>query len=218
MQFSLLENKAGQLVFPAPPTPVFPIGTLDSAARLRQLGAAGEITEMSAAGILADTTAIETQVIATVAALGQQPIIKNLMVSQSQYFNGGINTETDSWRAEHLTRSIPVAATVGGEIAVLDLCPALAGYRSCLKITHIWSDQTDAAIDLVFSTASGLTMGIVNLTIGTTAGQVDPEFGPGIFWEGSAVNEAIRVQAAAGQCQASQVFEFIGEIWYEVVP
>jgi len=44
---------------------------------------------------------------------------------------------------------------------------------------------------------------------------VQPDYSQGIYFYGSADNEAINVSAAAGQTGASQVFQFIGEYWYE---
>ena len=60
MQYQVLENEQGQLVFPAPPTPVLQVGNVDSAGRVRQGSALGSmpVVEDSAAGIASNTSDI----------------------------------------------------------------------------------------------------------------------------------------------------------------
>lgn len=190
----------------------------DSTGRLHPImDASGRITEASAQAIANSCNDVATQATLIKDALSNQAIIKNLLVSISESFEGGINTETDSWRFQHRTMFAPIVADGAGEIPSTDFAPALAGYRTCIKITHVFSDQTKAAISMVFGTTSGLTRGIVNIDMTTVANGVAPEYGPGLLWEGSAVNEAIFVSCAAGQCGNDQLLWFIGQVWYELV-
>ena len=48
MQYQVLENEQGQLVFPAPPTPVLQVGNVDSAGRVRQGDGTGNMPVIEA--------------------------------------------------------------------------------------------------------------------------------------------------------------------------
>ena len=182
--------------------------TPDSTGRLHPLvDASGRMTEVSAAAIKTAIEAVETK----------QGIIKNLMVSISGSFEGGVDNETDAWRFQHKVLFGALIADGAGEISPTNFAPALAGYRTCIKVTHVFSNMTQAAITFVFGTTTGLSKGVVDIDITTIADSVGPEYGPGLPWEGSAANEAIFCSCAAGQCQNNQLIWLIGEIWYELV-
>ena len=110
-----------------------------------------------------------------------------------------------------------LTATAGGEIAAAAIAPQIAAYRICAKLTHIFSDQTDGSIALTFATTTGLTDGLAGITIATVAQTVTPDFGQGLYWRGSAVNEGLLVSCAAGQAGAAQEVNFIGVYWGEKV-
>lgn len=185
------------------PIPVRLVEVTDSnAARQNLLNTSGQVTEASAATI--NNTC--SQIYRTSYSEGGPVFIEATKTATS----AGVAA-----KAVKRIMAVTVTATAGGEITSTPLVAATAGYQSAMKLTHIWSDQTDGSINLAFATTSGLTYGPATVNIATTANQVTPDYGQGIYFYGSADNEAINVSAAAGQTAASQVFIFIGEFWYE---
>ncbi|MCK4415479.1 MAG: hypothetical protein KAY32_18230 [Candidatus Eisenbacteria sp.] len=162
-----------------------------------------EVTEDDAAAILT--------------ILGSQPIMKNLLVSMVGTFNGGLNTETEAWRAQHKYIAVPLQMTGAGTLAAVPIVAAVADYRSCLRVWGIWSDKTDATVVLDLATTTGFTTGPAAWDVALLAGQVT-QYGQGVLWEGSTVNEAIDISTAAGQGQADQKLLLLGDWWHEVVP
>jgi hypothetical protein len=158
---------------------------------------------------------VENSATAILTALDKQPILKNLLVSLVGTFEGGLNTETDAWRAQHKFFNTPLQASGAGTLASVALVPPVASHRACMRIWGIWSDKTDGSVVFDFSTSTGLTTGPTSLDVALVANKVT-DYAPGILWEGSAINEQIDIVTAAGQCQADQKFLMLGDWWSEL--
>ena len=201
MNYYVYENEQGELVFPAAPSIVLPVGHVDSEGRVRQGDASGQmpVVEGSAANISSRVNYVS----------------QNTSYINAPYFATKVPGTSVAQVNSKLILSVTLTATGGGEIAIADLVPALAGYQSCMLLKRIWSDQTDGSINLTIATATGLDNGPGAVNIATVANTVTPDWADGIPYRGGTDNEAITVLAAAGQCGAAQVVTFIGEYWYE---
>lgn len=102
-----------------------------------------------------------------------------------------------------------------GELIPIELMLPVTGFQSCMRLTHIFSDSTDAMANLVYGATSGLAVGLTTIVTETKAGEIFPDYTPGLYFQSTADNEAITVRAAAGQLGALQEVTFIGEFWYE---
>lgn len=168
------------------------------------LNTSGQVTEASAAGILADTTNIETYT-----------LVAPYYLAGPRFTTNSHSTTAHGQAAQFKRLSVTLTATAGGEIVSAAVAPSITGYKTCMVITGFWSDQTDGSINLAWATTSGLTYGPATTNIATTASTFTPNWYEGIAWKGSAVTEAINVSAAAGQCAANQVIQVIGYYWGE---
>lgn len=194
-----------RLIGDVAPIPVIDMGhaqTADDVVRLA-LNADGEITEENSTAQLQNIQNVrnwlEVNARPHFAALGNAPA-------------GAVCAA-----AEPLIFITTVVAEATGQIVQVPVVPPVVGYRTCACITHIYSDQTDAAGILAWSTATGLTDGLVTTTIATVIDEIAPDWSPGLYWRGSAVNEALLVEAAIGQFGNVQELTFIGVHWGEVV-
>jgi hypothetical protein len=107
-----------------------------------------------------------------------------------------------------------LTATGGGEISSANIVDNLSGYQTCALIYGLWSDQTDASISMSIDTASGVDVGPTTWAWATTANAVT-DYKPGVYYRGSTDNEALACSCAAGQAQANQKIQVLGEYWYE---
>lgn len=110
-----------------------------------------------------------------------------------------------------------LTADGAGEIVAANVGPpTLAGYQSCMVLTHIYSDTTDAGI--IFSvapSAGAFDTGLASMTIATVANTVSPDFNKGLAWLCGTDAATIQFACAAGQAGAAQEVTFCGAYWYE---
>ena len=185
-----------------PPQPVIIMGADDGADGVpTMLNAAGEITEASG-----NVTAANTNVLIGVCSQANPARFVPYGAGGAVYDAG-----------ERRVFMTVLTATGGGEIVVAEIAPAIAGYRTCCKLTHIWSDVATALMTHQFNTVTGLTDGLATMDITSVANVVSPDYGQGLYWRGSAVAEGVRVLAAAGQCAGAQNIAYMGEYWGEPV-
>ena len=188
-----------------PPQPVIIMGADDGADAVPSIvNAAGEVTEASGASIA-----------------GQLPDIRsNTYVNGQPVFAvtgiGGAASSGANAARRRIFMTV-LTATVGGEIVQAVIIPAIAGYRTCGYLTHIWSDTATANMTHTFDTVTGLTDGLATVDITSVADNVAPDYGVGLAYRGSAVAEGVRVLAAAGQTGANQVIAYCGVYWGEPV-
>lgn len=176
---------------------------IDSAGAIQNLlSTSGAVTEASASSILtwAQLSADNAAAAAHPAFIGSLAFVSSHAASQ---------------QAIPKRFSVTLTATAGGEITSAAVAASITGYKTCMVVTHFWSDQTDGSINLNWATTSGLSYGPATTNIATTASTVTPDWHEGIAWKGSAVTEAINVSAAAGQCGANQVIVVQGYYWGE---
>ncbi len=194
----------GMMSFPAP-TPVLQFGNMDTTGRIRPnaTNAAGEQLGVSDAD--ASTTA-------------DAQILIRTKVGQDIHMFGDLAASGTPDVARRLVPRImfvTLTSEVNGAILAAPIVPALAGYQACCRLTHMYSDQTDAAGILNFTATSGLDAGIAALTVATVANAVAPEFGPGLYWQTTGDNETLDVDAGIGEFGNTQAVTFIGFYWYE---
>ena len=204
------------MVDDVPPLPVYIMGVNDGADALTTtLPIDGTVVEASAAAALVLLGTIDADTGATVTALGNQGIIKNLMVSQSGSMYGGIDTETDSWRFEHLTKVMPIVTDGAGDSAVVELMPIVGGYVPHMKLLYVYADGTDPAWDLALTVSGGALLGMPNFTgLATVVNVVGPNWSPGLVYAGNTVATSISAQIANGGNVIT--YYFVCEIWYEL--
>ena len=127
MQYQVLENEQGQLVFPAPPTPTFTIGHMDSASRVRLGSATGGMP------------VVEASAAATSAGVGQMNGKFPPSFPLGAAADGTIITSFQPW-----VPVVPVQSIEAGEV-----CPNAE--IAPLDATR----EIDVVLDLLVSSAAG---------------------------------------------------------------
>lgn len=170
-------------------------------------GPGTDVVEASAAAMAANIVSILTDItkVKRLAYLAAHPTFKPVDPANT----------AEAQDAQSTIMAKTLTATAGGEITTADVVPSMAGRKTCMLLTHIFSDQTDAAAILTFATASGLSEGPSPITVETKADEVFPDYCKGLFYRGSANAEAITLTVGAGQLGNAQELTFFGDFWYE---
>jgi len=202
MQYVAYENEQGELVFPAP-SPTYEVGKMDSAGRLRLGSATGQVGTVEA-----NSAAIATDV---------EIMTYSSRLARDAYFSLVGESGNPSSNARKRLFQTAVTATGAGEVVAVNVGPpALAGYQPCMRITHVWSDQTTANMTFTCApTAGALEVGLATTDISSTADLVAPDWHEGLVWQGDTDASTLQCAAAIGQCGAAQIVVFCGEYWYE---